>query len=557
MFVNHSLIKNSSIESRKYQESILSSALDKNILCVLPTGLGKTPIAILLAAYRLEKYPESRILITAPTRPLVNQHYKSFSNFLNLDPENFTVITGVIKPEKREEIYKAKKIIFATPQTIDNDLKENRLSLKDFSLLVLDEVHHAIGGYSYPFIAQKYMEQAENPRILGLTASPGGRKEKIDEICKNAGLESIEIRTEIDEDVKPYIQEKETDWIKVDLPENFDNIRQILKSAYFKRIDTLNKMWLIKRKTPTKRDLLALQNNLMAKIKSGNRSAFIGLSLVLPAIKIEHAIGLLETQGIPILENYWKKIREDKGSKYSIALLNDKSVSNAMWLTNRLYEDGYKHPKISKLCGLVSEEMKKKPDSKIIIFASYRDTVNQIASVLGKIDGVKPIEFIGQSSRLIKKSKITKKEENKQHEKENTGFMSAVEIPINNQQIQEKPEENSTKKGLTQKEQIQRLEDFKNGVYNVLVCTSIGEEGLHVAGADLAIFYEPVPSEIRSIQRRGRVGRSSVVGKIIILMTKGTRDEAYYWSSVNKEKTMKGVLYGMQNKGLGPSPDSI
>ncbi len=552
MFIDHPLIKKETIESRIYQESILASAIKKNILCVLPTGLGKTPIAVLLAAFRLQENPNSKILVTAPTRPLVNQHYNSFLNFLNLDPENFTVITGVINPEKREEIYKNKKIIFATPQTVDNDIKENRLNLKDFSLLVLDEVHHAIGGYAYPFIAQKYLQQAENPRILGLTASPGGKREKIEEICKNTCLEAVEIRTEDDDDVKPYIKEKEIEWIKVDLPENFDSVRQILKSAYEKRIETLKRMWLIKRNNPAKRELLALQSNLMAKIKSGNKNAFIGLSLVLPAIKIEHAIGLLETQGIPMLESYWKRVREDKASTYSRALVNDKTISNAMWLTNRMYEEGYKHPKISKLCTLINQELKERPEAKIIVFASYRDAVNEIASVLGRIDGARPVEFIGQSSRGLK-SKILKKEkkENKEDfvKKENTGFVQATEIPVNNaENVQDTKQkiEDISNKGLTQKEQIQRLEDFKNGVYNVLVCTSIGEEGLHVAGADLAVFYEPVPSEIRSIQRRGRVGRANV-GKVIVLLTKGTRDEAYYWSSVNKEKTMKKVLYGMQN----------
>ncbi|MBI5061185.1 MAG: hypothetical protein HZB67_02625 [Candidatus Aenigmarchaeota archaeon] len=138
--------------------------------------------------------------------------------------------------------------------------------------------------------------------------------------------------------------------------------------------------------------------------------------------------------------------------------------------------------------------------------------------------------------------------ESKKQENSNTGFQQASQIKTEG--IKEDPRqktEDTRLKGLTQKEQIQRLEGFKSGIYNILVCTSIGEEGLHVAGADLAVFYEPVPSEIRSIQRRGRVGRLNI-GKTITLITKNTRDEAYHWSSINKEKKMKGILYGMQNK---------
>ena len=101
------------------------------------------------------------------------------------------------------------------------------------------------------------------------------------------------------------------------------------------------------------------------------------------------------------------------------------------------------------------------------------------------------------------------------------------------------------KEGLTQKEQIKRIEDFSSGVYNILVGTSISEEGLHISNADHAIFYEPTPSEIRDIQRRGRVGRLTN-GKVTVLITKNTRDQAYYWVAKRKEQKMKKTLYKMQ-----------
>ncbi len=495
MFVSHPLIKPETMQSRKYQESILAVAATKNLLCVLPTGLGKTNIAIVLAALRLDKFSDSKILITAPTRPLVNQHFKTFSNFLNLNPENFQTITGTTKPEDRESLYLTKQIIFATPQTIQNDLEEHRLKLKDFSLLVIDEIHHAVGAYAYPYIAKKYLEQAKNPKVLGLTASPGGTKEKIHEICQNTGIEAVEIRTEKDEDVIEYIKEKEIDWIKVELPESFEQIRDLLKSVYNKKVEILRRMKFARSRV-TKKDLLELQAHFIKAINQGNPKGFIGISVVSPAIKIEHAIGLLETQSVTSLENYWEKLRKDE-SKGAKTLVGDKTISNAMFLTNKLAEQGYRHPKISKLCSLVSQQIKEKPDSKIIIFATYRYSVREIVEVLGKIDGVKPIEFIGQ------------------------------------------------REGMTQKRQTQTLDEFRSDIHNVLVCTSIGEEGLDIPSMDLAVFYEPVPSEIRQIQRRGRVGRAKV-GKVIILMTTNTRDETYYWVAHAKEKKMRGILYGMQ-----------
>ena len=496
-FVQHPLIKPKIMQSRIYQESILGTAVGKNTLCVIPTGLGKTSIAILLAAYRLEKFPDSKAMVLAPTKPLVNQHIKTFKEFLDIDENEFQVLTGTVKQTQRMEFYESKKIIFATPQTVQNDLNENIFSLKDFSLLVIDEAHHAIGNYAYPFVVKKYLEQADNQRILALTASPGGTRDKINEIYENLGMEAVEIKTEQDEDVSPWVKEKEIEYVGVELPESFIKIKQLLNEVYESRIQTLRKMRHVGRRKPSKKDLIALQLNLRKGINQGNKWAFLAASYVAQAIKIEHAIGLLETQGIHSLEKYWKKLGQDK-TKAAKKLVNNRQVSNSIFLTHELSERGSKHPKIGKLCSIVSQQVREKPNSKMIIFANYRDSVKEIANVLGSIENVKPVILIGQ------------------------------------------------KEGLSQKEQIETIKQFERNEYNTLVTTSIGEEGLHLSSADIAIFYEPVASEIRNIQRKGRVARIKI-GRIIFLVTKGTRDEAYYWTAKRKEKQMMKTLYDMKN----------
>jgi Fanconi anemia group M protein len=486
------------MQHRKYQEAVLAEALEKNLLCVLPTGLGKTPISVLLTAHRLQKYPKSKILTLAPTKPLTNQNCEAFQKFLSIDSEQFQVITGLIIPKERKKLYETKKLIFATPQTIRNDILNGLISLKDFSLITFDESHHSIGRYAYPFIAKNYLETAKNPRILGLTASPGGTREKIMEICKNLGIEAVEIRTEEDKDVIPYIKEKEITWIEVDLPESFENIRSILTEVYQEKLQKLKKLGYLKpTKYITKKDLLGLQINLQKRIRSGKKTAFWGISVVAQAIKVEHALGLLETQGIAVLENYWKKLQDDK-SRAAKMLIKDKKISNTIFMTHNLFEKGSRHPKISKLCSIVEQQLQQKPESKIIIFANFRETVKGISKVLKTIPKAKPVILIGQ------------------------------------------------REGVTQKEQIETIKAYESGTYNCLVSTSIGEEGLSLESADLAIFYESVPSEIRLIQRRGRVGRTKF-GKIMVLITRKTRDEAYKWSAYHKEKHMKKILASIKD----------
>jgi Fanconi anemia group M protein len=251
-------------------------------------------------------------------------------------------------------------------------------------------------------------------------------------------------------------------------------------------------MGYIRGSRASRKQLLELQARMSREIRRGSRRGFTGMFMVSQAIKVDHAITLLETQGIGVLEGYWKRLRQGT-SRSDKALLSSRDIMNAMHLTMSLHEEGAKHPKVGALLTEVSRQLRAKPGSRIIVFANYRDSVREIVSSLRQVTGARPGEFVGQ------------------------------------------------REGMSQKEQAERLSGFSSGEFNVLVCTSIGEEGLDIPEMDLAVFYEPVPSGIRLIQRRGRVGRHSS-GRVVFLITKGTRDEAYYWSSLSKEKSMKRAL---------------
>ena len=125
----------------------------------------------MMAAYRLNLYPKSKILLLGPTRPLIDQYYAVFKKHFNIDESKMVIFTGFVSPEKRQELWKNAQIIFSTPQGLENDIMSSRISLADVSLLGFDECHRSTGEYSYNFIAKQYMKKALYPRILGLTAS--------------------------------------------------------------------------------------------------------------------------------------------------------------------------------------------------------------------------------------------------------------------------------------------------------------------------------------------------------------------------------------------------
>jgi Fanconi anemia group M protein len=181
--------------------------------------------------------------------------------------------------------------------------------------------------------------------------------------------------------------------------------------------------------------------------------------------------------------------------------VKDPKVRGAMELTSELSRELH-HPKLDALTELIKKAPK---DGRVMVFTQYRDSARKIVEALEDVKGARPVRFVGQASK----------------EKD---------------------------KGLTQKQQLDILERFKEGEFNILVATSVAEEGLDIPKVDLVVFYEPIPSEIRAIQRRGRTGRHAT-GRVVVLMAKKTRDEGFYWSSFHKERRMRKVLEGLKDGG--------
>nr|MDO8080715.1 DEAD/DEAH box helicase [Candidatus Freyarchaeota archaeon] len=512
-YINHPYLKENSIEQRLYQETITASCVEQNSLVVLPTGLGKTLIAGMVAAFRLQMFNDAFVIFLAPTRPLALQHAETFKSILNVDEKEIVVFTGEVSPEERIEKWRDAKVVLATPQIVENDVITSRVNLKKCTLLILDEAHRAVGNYSYVFVAEQYLKQANKPLILGLTASPGVQREKIEEVCKNLGIRNIEVRTEKSPDVLPYVKEIKMDWVLVSLPSSILEIKKILENALVKRLRTLKEKRFIESyniKTISRKQLIQIQNQL-AKERQTQPEAFELMAKVAAAIRITHALELLETQGLEALQNFFYKLEERSkltGSPKGIKdLLMDDEIATARIKIKNLIESQVKHPKIGKMLQIVKEQLSEKINSRIIIFTQYRDSAGKINETL-KGEGYRVERFVGQANKL-------------------------------------------GDKGLSQKQQAEIIEKFKQGVYNILVATSVAEEGLDISECDLVIFYDTVPSAIRNIQRRGRTGRKRP-GRVALIITKGTRDEAYYWSAKKKEREMKSTIKVIAKKQLEP-----
>lgn len=448
------------IELRDYQKDIAKTALLHNTLVVLPTGLGKTAIAF----YVIQRY--KRALFLAPTKPLVEQHYRSFINNFSLD--KVTIATGSVKNRDYEN-----RFIFATPQTITSDFEI--LNKDHFDIVVFDEAHRAVGNYDYVQIA-KYFNKA---RTIGLTASPGYKREKIMEIINNLRINRIEYRKEDDPQILKHLHIKKINPIFIDLPNKYKELikdindkAQIIKDELAKIFPNLK---------ITKYNVEDI-SKYIEKLEEENKwKVWQEYSKLLTYLHLKE---LLEIQSIDAAIRYVSDLNFN-GSRAQ------KSISQELYnlLTNYNLDT---HPKIIKLLEIIN----KKNNKQGIVFSQYKAQIFHLSDIL--------------TSKTI-----------------------AHEILIG--------------KTSSRKKQFESIERFLRGEVNVLLSSSVGEEGLDLPGADYVVFYESIPSPIRVIQRMGRTARFRE-GEVYILIARDTYDEISYKLANKRINTMYRELNNIKNE---------
>ena len=228
-YIEKEFIQKDSVEKRDYQINLASQAINENCIVVLPTGLGKTTVALHVISEYLKKQ-SGTILFLAPTRVLVNQHFDFLKKNLTID--DTVLITGEDSVEKRTDLWNH-RIICATPEVARNDMNHNIVKSTQFNLVIFDEVHRTTGDYAYSSIAEHF--ENSSTRILGMTATLPSEQEKATEILKRLQISVVAERNENSPDVKPYIQETNTEWINVELPVELKSIQKLLKFALDER----------------------------------------------------------------------------------------------------------------------------------------------------------------------------------------------------------------------------------------------------------------------------------------------------------------------------------
>ncbi|KAL8830513.1 MAG: hypothetical protein Q9191_001386 [Dirinaria sp. TL-2023a] len=502
---------------REYQYGIVTKGLYHNMLVALPTGLGKTFIAatIMLNWFRWTR--KSQIVFVAPTRPLVSQQVKACFEVAGIPRSTTVMLTGNTSPGIRAEEWTKKRVFFMTPQTLINDLKTGIADPKRIVLLVVDEAHRATGSYAYVEVVKFLNRFNTSFRVLALTATPGASVESVQAVIDGLGISRIEIRTEESLDIRQYVHPRRIDTVLFDYSDEIVMAMELFSKALQPLLNELNGMnayWAKDPMTLTPYGCSQASRSWMAS-DAGKKAHWGTKNKVLTTFSLlaslSHGTELLKFHGIGPFFHKIIAFQEESGKP--ARQVTESSHFNTMmtrlraWVSN---SDFIGHPKLEYVQRVAMNHFLDAGDgrgaadpsrTRIMIFAHYRDSAEEIARVLKRNEPmIRPHVFVGQAN-------------------------------------------SKGSEGMDQKKQLSIIGDFQRGVYNTLVATSIGEEGLDIGEIDLIICYDASASPIRMLQRMGRTGRKRA-GNIVVTLMRGKEESNFLKAKDNYEKMQHEIAAG-------------
>ncbi|XP_017035935.1 DEAD-box ATP-dependent DNA helicase Fancm [Drosophila kikkawai] len=529
MATGNSWIYPKNLPLRSYQHSIVHSALYKNTLVVLPTGLGKTFIAAVVMYNFYRWYPQGKIVFMAPTRPLVAQQINASQKIMPFAAADTVQLTGQLARPKRAELWATKRVFFATPQVVHSDMLEadgtSTFPFNSIKLVVVDEAHRAKGRYAYTQVADCLMAHNRNFRMLALSATPGRTMEDVASVCQNLYICSLQVRWDNSIDVQPYVHRRTIRTIVVSLKDRIKEPREKLLQIIEPYLRQLIEADILRgSKGGMSKNNLLYEQKVFAERSSAQGQRHPDHNIIMGnfamCISMYHSLELMERHGLRVFVNSFDA---DEDGREKFVLARDRALrdlveqvrqelgANPLDYSTGAMTNGevaalpadldYGHAKYEQLRQVLIKHFAANPDSRAIVFCEYRESVMLIHRLLLQHrPQLRPRCFVGQGHTV------------------------------------------GSSYALTQKQQLQIMADFRSGTSNVLVATSIGEEGIDVGEVEMIVCFDICSSNpTRFVQRIGRTGRKKN-GEVVMLVTEGREQQVLKDVLAHKDQMNKKLL---------------
>uniref|UniRef100_A0A8D2L252 RNA helicase n=1 Tax=Varanus komodoensis TaxID=61221 RepID=A0A8D2L252_VARKO len=532
---------------RDYQMEVAKPALEgKNIILCLPTGSGKTRVAVYVAKDHLDKKrnakEDGKVIVLVNKVPLVEQHFqKEFYPHLK-HSYHVTRLSGASQLKiSFPEVVRSSDVIICTAKILENALEnadkdeEEGVQLSVFSLIVIDECHHTHKEAVYNNIMRRYLKVKRKnekrmkegkplipqPQVLGLTASPGvgnaknasKAEEHILKICANldaAGIMTVnEHDFQLNNQVKDPSRKFETDPFKEKLINIITEIQAYCKfnpNADFG--SQPYEQWAVQEEKKA-----AKEGNRKARVCAEHLKKYNDALLINDTIRMADAYNHLN--------NFYK---EEKSKKVAVnedsedipmapkpdetdTFLIDLFYANKKELQKLATNVQYENNNLAKLRSTLMDEFTKTPETRGIIFTKTRQSAFALCQWIKEIA---KFEEIGVKAHYL------------------IGAGHSSEF-----------------KPMTQNEQREVIEKFRTGKINLLIATTVAEEGLDIPECNIVIRYGLITNETAMIQARGRARAEE--STYVLVASSGSKAIERENVNIYREKMMHKAIKRVQN----------
>ena len=477
------------IEVRKYQQELAEPGLNgRNYIICAPTGTGKTLVSSIIIKEHLNQkwHKGAKVLFMVGTNPLAKQQKEKLGK--TIIPARVECQTGdsigdmsVIVPHS--------DIIVCTAGKFQNDLRAGKVYLSNFSLMIIDECHNVRKNSPQANMMIQYLQEKKEgntsalPQVVGLTASPGAgdssvpdREKTLEHLIHLCALmdasSGIKVVEENEEELNSYIKKSSSKLMRI-------RGRNIKADKFISAIDFEMIEWELKAKvnSPHSHTSEKYQNDLQQQCRQlessddpEHHSTICMLEFLICLSKTLSIYLLLrQKDAMRMLEQHMLSI---SASPTLIEQEIKQRLEDLKYKVSKLSADDDENPYLTGMKDKILAKFKAEQGSRAIVFASTKYHAQCLLDWASQLPCIKAAIVTG-------------------HTRE-TGY------------------------GMTEAEQQEAIKGFDEGKYNLIVTTSVLEEGIDVVECNLVIRYHHVSNEIARVQAQGR-GRAENSEGITIL----------------------------------------
>ncbi|XP_063259928.1 ATP-dependent RNA helicase DHX58 [Prinia subflava] len=480
------------MELRGYQREAAAPALcGRNSIVWLPTGAGKTRVAVYVCRRHLESRRGGKVAVLVNKVHLVDQHTQKEFHALQ-DTFRVTSISGDTSHKTFfADLVRRSDVVICTAQILQNALvsteEDMHVELTDFSLLVIDECHHTHKDGVYNKIMLRYLQrklsgEQDLPQVLGLTASPGtggatSFKEAVEhilQICANLDSEKItsvqdeeqHLQSHVPQPKKQYdlCQERVQDPFGEQLKKVMVQIQQFMGKPDLPR-DFGTQIY--------EQRIVELERRAAEMFCRKTRVCALHLRKYNDALLINDSVRMVDA--FQCLQQFYSVERDkrDPTEQFLTATFEENRAS----LQALARDERYENPRLSKLEELLREHFQPLGTSRGIVFTKTRQSAHSLLSWL-------------QTTATLRRQHIR------------AAVLTGAGYS------------NQTRH-MTQNEQQDVIKQFREGALNLLFSTSVAEEGLDIPECNIVVRYGLMTNEIAMMQARGRARAKDSVYSVL------------------------------------------